>query len=585
LLKQGKFVADIAYLEPENSPQRFTNHPRDGYLWDHVNAHVLKDATVDKNGHLVLSSGMTYKILVLPRTETMTLALAERIAALANAGATILTEKRPLKVPGLTNVAAEEQALTEKFASLFENKKIIVGKTPQEVLLQNGVSPDFVAEENLSFTHRKIAGGADIYFVANTGNKRVVTPATFRAHGKGVPQLWNPQNGKRIDAPIWEVNKDKTTRLLLSLAPSESVFVIFPENNNNRPYNEAVFSIERDGVTIYSGDASKINVGTPPVELEIVRAVYGVPGDAARSANVTSIVRQLAKRNPHFVRVGDVFAIAGDVAPNFHKTLTIDFKLDGVAKQVSVKHLTFAGVETAALIGGSSNAAAPQISDVEFCYLTDSDDPFQRLRFRTAGKYVLRTAGKVWEKTITPNKTIPLAGDWTLTFPAKSPLNLKELISWTSLPDPEHKYFSGTASYAKTFAVPAGFVTRGQRLILNLGAVSEIAEVFINGKKIETLWMPEKRVDITGIVRAGETARLEVRVTNLWQNRLIGDQFFPEVGVDRRGDGVLKSWPEWYSSGKPIPGKRTTFSTWDLYRKTDTLLPSGLFGPVVLEAL
>jgi hypothetical protein len=452
------------------------------------------------------------------------------------------------------------------------------------VLLDNGLEADFVAEENLSFTHRKIAGGADIYFVANTGNKRIVTPATFRAHGKGVPQLWNPQNGKRIDAPIWEVNKDETTRLLLSLAPSESVFVIFPENNNNRPYNEAFFSIERDGVEIYSGDASKTNTVAPSPNLEILRAVYGVPGDAAHSADVTSIVRQLAKRNPRHVRVGDVFVAAGDVAPNFYKTLTIDFKLDGVAKQVSVKHVTFAGVETAALIGGSSTAA-PQVSGVEFCYQTDSDDPFQRLRFRTPGKYVLRTDGKVFEKTVAPNNTLPLAGDWTLTFPGKSPLNLQELVSWPSLPDPEHKYFSGTASYTKTFAVPTDFVRDGQRLILNLGAVAEIAEVFINDKKIDTLWMPEKRVDITGIVRSGETARLEIRITNLLQNRLIGDQFFPEVGVARRGDGVLESWPEWYLTNTPNPSQRTTFATWDLYKKTDPLLPSGLLGPVILETL
>jgi hypothetical protein len=492
MLKQGNPVADIAYLEPENSPQKFTDHPRDGYLWDHINFHALDKATVDKQGRVVLPSGMTYKVLVLPNTGAMSLPLADCLLRLANAGATILGGKPPSKVPGLANAAAEERILAQKVAALWGNKKVSVGKPPQQVLLEKGVKPDFSSGEKLSFIHRKIVGGADIYFVANTENKRVATRATFRANAKGTPELWNPQNGKRIAAPLWAANKDGTTTLLLALAPTESVFVVFPENNDSRADHAAHFSIERDGVPIFSGG------------------------------------------------------------------------------------------ETAPLLGG---APVPQFSEMEFCYFADSDDPLQSVRFRPPGKYVLRAGGKVVEKTVPQNNTFPLAGDWTLTFPGKTPLAIKELVSWTSLPDPENKYFSGTASYAKTFTVPAGFVKQGRRLILNLGAVSEIAEVFINGKKIDTLWMPEKRLDITGNVRPGETARLEIHVTNLLQNRLIGDQFFPEAGVERQKNGVLKSWPEWYKNGKPIPGKRTTFASWDLYKKTDPLLTSGLLGPVVLETL
>ncbi|MDR3229581.1 MAG: hypothetical protein LBT53_09315 [Puniceicoccales bacterium] len=580
MLKQGKPVADIAYLEPENSPQKFTDHPRDGNLWDHINFHALQTATVDKHGRIVLPSGMAYHRLVLPNTDTMSVALADCLLRLANAGAEILGNQPPTKVPGLANVAEEERILAKKVALLWG--KLIVQRTQQRILY-----PDFSSDEKLSFTHRRTADGTDIYFVANTENKRVATRATFRATVRGAPELWNPQNGKRITAPAYTSNKDRSTILLLALAPSESVFVIFPPDNKKHFWNKTPSHIIREGTTIYSGWNVMGNNFTTPERPEILHADYGVPGDAARSADVTKIVSQLAWSNPRQVRVSDVLAAVGDVAPNFYKTLTIDFKLRGITKHASVKQLTVAGVETITL---DDTAPKTQFSDIEFCYQTDSNDTLQRVLFRTPGKYAFQSSqssasGELLEKTVLPTNFLPLTGDWTLTFPTKPPLNIKQLVSWTSLPDPDHKYFSGTASYTKAFTVPENFVRKGQRLILNLGMVAEIAEVFINGKKIETLWMPEKRVDITDIVRSGETARLEIRVTNLLQNRLIGDQFLPEVGVERHRNGVIKTWPKWYLNNTPNPSPRATFATWDFYKKTDPLLPSGLLGPVILEAL
>ena len=139
---------------------------------------------------------------------------------------------------------------------------------------------------------------------------------------------------------------------------------------------------------------------------------------------------------------------------------------------------------------------------------------------------------------------------------APDKIALPELTSWTDNADDGVKYFSGTATYATDVKIPAK--PSGRRLYLDLGAVKEIAEVKLNGKALGILWKPPFRVDISAAARPGRN-RLEVKITNLWPNRLIGDQQLPEA-------------------------KRLTWTTNSPYKKDSPLLPSGLLGPVRVVA-
>ena len=114
-------------------------------------------------------------------------------------------------------------------------------------------------------------------------------------------------------------------------------------------------------------------------------------------------------------------------------------------------------------------------------------------------------------------------------------------------------------------------------MYLDLGNVQVMAEPKLNGKSLGILWRAPFRVDITDAVKAGENA-LEVKVVNLWINRMIGDEFLPDDS-DRNPDGTLKAWPKWVSEGKPSPTGRYTFTSWRLWHKDDSLRPSGMLGP------
>ena len=181
---------------------------------------------------------------------------------------------------------------------------------------------------------------------------------------------------------------------------------------------------------------------------------------------------------------------------------------------------------------------------------------------------------------------VQLSGPWTVRFPpnwgAPNEATLDQLISWTEHTEPGIRYFSGTAEYVKEFDVPTALLEGSRQLWLDLGGVKNFAAVTLNGKEFEALWKPPFRLDVSSEVKPGRNT-LVIKVTNLWPNRLIGDEQFPD---DREWEGSrLKQWPEWLLKGEPRPKTgRVTFTTWRHYDKDSRLLESGLLGPVMLRA-
>jgi len=170
-----------------------------------------------------------------------------------------------------------------------------------------------------------------------------------------------------------------------------------------------------------------------------------------------------------------------------------------------------------------------------------------------------------------------ITGPWEVRFPenlgAPEKITLGEPVSLHKHEDPGVKYFSGTATYTSAFDVETDATTDGRRLYLDLGRVEVTAQVLVNGKNMGIAWKPPYRVDITDAVHQGEN-RLEVRVANLWPNRLIGDEQLSEENT-QAGD--------WYLKGEAKPGERITFATFRHYNKKSPLLESGLLGPVKIR--
>ncbi|MBZ5516767.1 MAG: glycoside hydrolase, partial [Acidobacteriia bacterium] len=172
------------------------------------------------------------------------------------------------------------------------------------------------------------------------------------------------------------------------------------------------------------------------------------------------------------------------------------------------------------------------------------------------------------QKVTAPSRTQPhpastalttVPGPWEVSFPpnwgAPPSIRLDSLISWTASSEGGVKYFSGTATYRKDIEVPPEWFRPGAKLVLDLGKVKEIAEVSVNGQSVGgILWKPPFEADVTGALKPG-TNRLEIKITNLWPNRIIGDQ-------------------------QPDATKKYTFLDYRPFSKNSPLLESGLLGPV-----
>jgi hypothetical protein len=187
-----------------------------------------------------------------------------------------------------------------------------------------------------------------------------------------------------------------------------------------------------------------------------------------------------------------------------------------------------------------------------------------------------------------------ITGAWQVRFDPKwggpkKTVTFAALEDWTQRPEPGIKYFSGTAVYAKRFDLSKSAIGNRQSAIyLDLGKVHALAEVWLNGKNLGVVWTAPWRVDISSAVKAKRN-KLEIKVTNVWANRLIGDEQQPADCDFGKGDfgfgGPLKAFPDWYLKGQPRPSNdRFTFTTWNYFNKDSPLVSSGLLGPVTLVA-
>jgi hypothetical protein len=173
-----------------------------------------------------------------------------------------------------------------------------------------------------------------------------------------------------------------------------------------------------------------------------------------------------------------------------------------------------------------------------------------------------KTNSPVWKTSTALNGTWKVSFDpaWggpdTFTFP--------ELMSWTDRPEQGIKFYSGKATYRKTFEWKerrkAG--KDSGHVYLDLGRAKDVAEVRLNGRTLGVLWCAPWRVEITHIVQP-KSNTLEIDVINLWVNRVIGDLNLPaEKRYTRTHDGFR----------------------FDFLTAKTPLVTSGLLGPVTILA-
>ncbi len=154
---------------------------------------------------------------------------------------------------------------------------------------------------------------------------------------------------------------------------------------------------------------------------------------------------------------------------------------------------------------------------------------------------------------------LTLSGPWEVSFDPKwggpRQATFDTLVDWTQRPEMGIRYYSGSAVYRKSFHFDRG-TQKDVRVVLDLGELREVGAVRLNGRDWGIVWTKPARLDVTDALEAGQNF-LEVKVVNLWPNRLIGDAGLPAQS-------------------------RFTETNVRKFNSHSPLMPSGLLGPVRL---
>lgn len=215
----------------------------------------------------------------------------------------------------------------------------------------------------------------------------------------------------------------------------------------------------------------------------------------------------------------------------------------------------------------------------------------QPLRFMQSGQYSIHFSdGTIWSLHLDLPEPLDLNQNWMVNFqPPIGPAFNRHFTLLHDLAednDTAVRYFSGRARYRRTVYLTAKQL-EGNRCLLTLGDVQNIATVRINGHDVGSLWTAPFEVDVKAWLHEGDNT-VEVIVTDRWVNRLVGDEHLPPDAHYLMDGGPIYSgrlaeFPDWYSDpAKTALRKRTTFATWQLFSQSSSLVPAGLIGPVKL---
>ncbi|HVT89484.1 MAG TPA: glycosyl hydrolase [Tepidisphaeraceae bacterium] len=562
LLQQGLFTGDLVYFCGENSPvvnpdpDRLDPQPPRGYAADTIDPVTLRTRVKIVDGKITFSDGLTYRLLVLPGSIpppvagrgpgpsapeglTMSVETIRNLHDLVSAGMTLVVGgPKPAKTPSLSGYPTADAEVNRLASDIWGDMNgttvtehalgkghVYWGVPLASILEKLGAKPDFQmtsrsGNANINYIHRHInatpgSADADIYFVANRGQKSEDLVCTFNVIGKR-PEFWDSCTGQIKSALVYD-SSNSQTRVPLQLEPSGSMFVVF---RSPEPANVLHMVAILKGDTVLAGTDALLDATSPTDPVQAVPEGEGGPGGRG---NATPL----------------------PVPP------------------------------------------PPPVHPIE---LTGA--PADQLLAWEDGAYTLRTSTGQSSSISVSGLGQPreIAGPWHVAFApnlgAPPQATFEKLISWSDHPDKGIKYFSGTATYTNQFTVSADDISGSTHLFLDLQRVQVVAQVFVNGKDLGILWKLPFRVDLTDAVHPGDND-LVVKVTNLWPNRLIGDEQLPAENeyTPSRPGAVINKMPDWYTQNLPKPPGtgRIAFAVWNHWRADEKLLESGLIGPVQLR--
>ena len=387
---------------------------------------------------------------------------------------------------------------------------------------------------------------ADIACLLNEG-----APSTMPIWGTGInPALPEGYDYDYINADVLisRMSVDSKGRLTLPDGMSYAVLVLPNTDQMSLPVLQKIHDLVAQGAIIIGQKPIKTPglTGYPESENRLKALVFDLWGDLD---GVSRTQRPFGKGKVVWgMPLDKLFSISG-ISKDVEYSAPLDTKLSWIHRVAGDTDIYFiaSGADSPINVdlrfrvtGREAEIWDPgtgTVSPVSYRFENDKTVVPMQLSERQSVFVVFRKKSSVPSRTVAAESTALLAtlqGPWDITFPsgmgAPEKLQLSKLESWTVNANEGVKFFSGTANYVKTFEASSKWFQPGVKLALDLGKVGDLAEVTLNGTPLGIIWKAPYQVDITNILKKGEN-RLEIKVTNEWTNRLLGDM---EAAPDKK---------------------------------------------------
>lgn len=250
LLQRGQRQTDLAFYIGDDVPcdKPVLPYPLpQGYDLDFINFDALIHLAKVENSRLVLPSGASYKVLILPASALMRPELVQKLEGFVREGLIVYGPK-PLRSPSLKGFPGCDDTvrkLADRLWGDIDGKTImqhsygkgqlIYGQGLVDLFKIIHLTPDAEMPPDFVFTHRK-AAGTDIYFVANQKNEPRNAEISFRVANKQ-PELWDALTGEKRKLYNFVVKEGRII-IPMEFAEAGSWFVVFRDGIEKQDVNK-----------------------------------------------------------------------------------------------------------------------------------------------------------------------------------------------------------------------------------------------------------------------------------------------------------------------------------------------------------
>ncbi len=556
LLQRGRVSADVLFLDQEGAPAVFEApssafqpgefKDKREYNFDGCCPQTLIESARAEKGKIVFPSGASYSLLVLPKTNEITLDLARKLKELVDAGVPVIGSA-PKRVPTLVDYPNADAELARIVYSIWKGENA-------------PFDPSFQVQKR---EDRRLAL-KDAKWIWASSNMNA------------------PAGERRVFYKTFDLSADVDFSDAFAVATADNVYTLYVNGvkvgEGNNFHSPDVFPLAealRSGSNLVKIEV--LNEGSSPNPAGLIACLQindalKISTDPSWTNEDESLVAELGAYNMAPWNV--------DLSPQFDRDSTYP------TWNVIVERLRALNVAPDFETNGDLRWIRHIDGDVDFYYVGNRLDVEQSTEcvFRVSGKsaqlwnplngrryrvddlreedgrlivpiqfepsqswFVVFGAEESSELPTTsslfaPRETtefVDLSKDWTVRFCQNESANrdfeegrakivqFDVLNDWSKESDDYLKYYSGLAVYEKTFDLPRE-ISQEEDYSFEFDDVQVMAKVELNGVAIGTAWVAPYRVEIPRELLKPTRNALKITVANLWCNRLIGDASRPE---------------------------------------------------------